>query len=61
MENGKYVVSLYKYDAVEQGDLFVILHIYNKFLSYKKSNRANSCRTRICWPFGLFKQPSQAA
>ena len=32
----EYVVLLYKYDVVEVGDLFVILHIYNKFLSYKK-------------------------
>ena len=31
----EYVVLLYKYDAVEAGDLFVILHIYNKFLSCK--------------------------
>ena len=37
MENGKYVV-LYKYDVVEVGDLFVILHIYNKFLSYKTNH-----------------------
>ena len=36
MENVKYVVLLYKYDVVEVGDLFVILHIYNKSLSYKK-------------------------
>ena len=36
MENVKYVVLLYKYDVVEVGDLFVILHIYNKILSYKK-------------------------
>ena len=36
VENGKYVVLLYKYDVVEVGDLFVILHIYNKFLSYEK-------------------------
>ena len=35
MENVKYVVLLYKYDVVEV-DLFVILHIYNKMLSYKK-------------------------
>ena len=35
MENVKYVVLLYKYDVVEV-DLFVILHIYNKILSYKK-------------------------
>ena len=32
----EYVVLLYKYDVVKVGDLFVILHIYNKFLSYKK-------------------------
>ena len=38
MENGKYVVVLYKYDMVEVGDLFVILHISNKFLSYKKTS-----------------------
>ena len=38
MENVKYVVLLYKYDVVEVGDLFVILHIYNKILSYKKKN-----------------------
>ena len=37
MENVKYVVLLYKYDVVEVGDLFVILHIYNKILSYKRS------------------------
>ena len=37
MENVKYVVLLYKYDVVEVGDLFVILHIYNKILSYKKN------------------------
>ena len=36
MENVKYVVLLYKYDVVEVGDLFVILHICNKILSYKK-------------------------
>ena len=36
MENVRYVVFLYKYDVVEVGDLFVILHIYNKILSYKK-------------------------
>ena len=36
MENVKYVVLLYKYDVVEVGDLFVILHIYYKILSYKK-------------------------
>ena len=36
MENGKYVVLIYKYDVVEVGDLFVILRISNKFLSYKK-------------------------
>ena len=37
MENGKYVVLLYEYDVVEVGDLFVILHIYDKSfsLSYK--------------------------
>ena len=38
MENVKYVVLLYKYDVVEVGDLFVILHIYNKILSYKKKD-----------------------
>ena len=32
----EYVVLLYKYDVVEVGDLLVILHIYNKFLSYTK-------------------------
>ena len=32
---------LYKYDAVEVGDLFVILHVYNKFLSYKKKNKSD--------------------
>ena len=36
MENVKYVVLLYKYDVAEVGDLLVILHIYNKILSYKK-------------------------
>ena len=36
MENVKYIVLLYKYDVVEVGDLFVILHIYNKILSFKK-------------------------
>ena len=36
MENGKYVALLYKYYAVKIGDLFVILHVHNKFLSNKK-------------------------
>ena len=40
MENVKYVVLLYKYDVVEVGVLFVILHIYNKILSYKKKSQA---------------------
>ena len=31
----EYVVLLYKFDVVEVGDLFVMLYIYNKFLSYK--------------------------
>ena len=37
VENGKYVVLLYKYDVVEVGDLFVILLISNKLFSYKKA------------------------
>ena len=36
MQKMEYVVFLYKYDAVEVGDSLVILHISNKFLSYKK-------------------------
>ena len=39
MENGKYVALLYKYDAVKIGDLFVILHVHNKFLSNKKKGK----------------------
>ena len=42
MESVKYVVLLYKYDVVEVRDLFVILHIYNKILSYKKKISSSS-------------------
>ena len=43
----EYVVLLYKYDVVEVGDLFVILHIYNKFLSYNKKEKPLPYNTSV--------------
>ena len=56
----EYVVLLYKYDVVEVGDLFVILHIYNKFLSYKKrSNKLFSDNGHTDKFYLLFEQEIQ--
>ena len=56
MENEKYVVVLYKYDVIEVGNLFVILHIYNKFSSSRKKKQKKKtekgCQDKfICFHF----------